>query len=38
MDFKTIKPLWCLADPLTVQQAAALVAAFDSSAVRFNNQ
>ena len=37
MDFKTINPLWNLADPLTVQQAAALIAGFDPNAVRFNS-
>ncbi|QBQ56109.1 hypothetical protein [Nitrosococcus wardiae] len=37
MDFKEINPLWSLADPLTVQQAAALIAGFDPNAVRFNS-
>ncbi|MDS4068972.1 MAG: hypothetical protein RKO24_05075 [Candidatus Competibacter sp.] len=37
MDFKEINPLWRLADPLTVQQAAALIASFDPNAVRFNS-
>lgn len=35
MDFKEINPLWRLSDPLTVQQAAALIAGFDPNAVRF---
>lgn len=33
MDFKAINPLWRLADPLTVEQAAALIAGFDPTAV-----
>lgn len=37
MDFKEINPLWRLSDPLTVQQAAALIAGFDPTAVRFNS-
>lgn len=37
MDFKEINPLWRLADPLTVQQAAALIAGFNPNAVRFNS-
>jgi len=37
MDFKVINPLWRLADPLTVQQAAALIAGFDPNTVRFNS-
>jgi hypothetical protein len=37
MDFKTINPLWSLSDPLTVQQAAALIAGIDPNAVRFNS-
>ena len=37
MDFKDINPLWRLADPLNVQQAAALIAGFDPNAVRFNS-
>ncbi|MBK6677228.1 MAG: hypothetical protein IPG52_10495 [Rhodocyclaceae bacterium] len=37
MDFKEINPLWRLSDPLTVQQAAALIAGFDPNAVRFNS-
>lgn len=36
MDFKTINPLWNLVDPLTVQQASALLAGFDPNSVRFN--
>lgn len=36
MEFKEINPLWRLSDPLTVQQAAALIAGFDPNAVRFN--
>lgn len=36
MDFKEINPLWRLANPLTVQQAAALIAGFDPSALRGN--
>lgn len=36
MDCKTINPLWNLADPLTVYQAAALVAGFDPNVVHFN--
>jgi hypothetical protein len=35
-DFEYINPLWRLADPLTVGQAAALIAGFDPNAVRFN--
>lgn len=38
MDFKTINPLWNLADPLTVPQAAALLAGVDPNAVRFNSE
>lgn len=37
MDFKEINPLWRLSDPLTVQQAAALIAGFDPNAVRFKS-
>lgn len=37
MDFKTINPLWSLSDPLTVQQAAALIAGVDPNSVRFNS-
>ena len=37
MDFKDINPLWRLADPLTMQQAAVLIAGFDPNAVRFNS-
>ena len=37
MDFKEIDPLWRLCDPLTVQQAAALIAGWDPSVVRFNS-
>lgn len=36
MDFKDINPLWRLADPLTVEQAAALIAGFDPGSVCFN--
>lgn len=36
-DFKSINPLWRLADPLTVQQAAALIAGVDPNAVCFNS-
>ena len=36
MDFNTINPLWSLADPLTVQQAAALIAGFDPNSVQFD--
>jgi hypothetical protein len=36
MDFKTINPAWRLSDPLTVNQAAALIAGFDPVSVRFN--
>lgn len=36
MDFSTINPLWRLSDPLTVEQAAALIAGFDPNWVRFN--
>lgn len=35
-DFKNINPLWSLADPLIVEQAAALIAGFDPITVRFN--
>lgn len=38
MDFKEINPLWRLADPLTVQQAAALIAGFDPNAVNWNSK
>jgi len=31
-----IDPLWCLVDPLTVRQAAALVAGADPTLVRFD--
>jgi hypothetical protein len=37
MNFKEINPLWRLSDPLTVQQAAALIAGFDPNAVRFDS-
>ena len=37
MDFKEINPLWALSDPVTVQQAAALIAGFEPRAVRFNS-
>ncbi len=33
MDFKTINPLWNLVDPLTTEQAAALIAGFDPNSV-----
>lgn len=36
MNLKTINPLWRIADTLTVQQAAALIAEVDPSAIRFN--
>jgi hypothetical protein len=35
-DFHYITPLWQLADPLTVEQAAALIAGYDPNIVRFN--
>ncbi|MGZ8914005.1 MAG: hypothetical protein ACXW1Z_12975 [Methylobacter sp.] len=35
-DFEDINPLWRLADPLTVLQAAALIAGVDPNVVRFN--
>ncbi|MCC8401403.1 hypothetical protein LJ655_05750 [Paraburkholderia sp. MMS20-SJTN17] len=31
--YKAINPLWSLVDPLTVEQAAALIAGFDPNAV-----
>lgn len=34
--WKVINPLWRLANPLTIQQAAALIAGFDPNVVRFN--
>lgn len=37
MDFREINPLWSLSDPLTVQQAAALIAGVEPNAVRFNS-
>lgn len=37
MDFREINPLWRRADPLTVRQAAALIAGFAPNAVRFNS-
>lgn len=37
MEFKEINTLWRLSDPLTVQQAAALIAGFDPNCVRFNS-
>jgi len=37
MGLKEINPLWRLSDPLTVQQAAALIAGFDPVSVRFNS-
>lgn len=37
MEFKEINPLWKICDPLTVQDAAALIAGFDPNAVRFNS-
>jgi hypothetical protein len=37
MDFEEINPLWALSDPVTVQQAAALIAGFEPNAVRFNS-
>ena len=37
MNCKEINPLWRLADPLTVHQAAALIAGFDPNAVRFDS-
>lgn len=37
MDFKGIDPLWRLCDPLTVHQAAALIAGWDPSVVRFHS-
>lgn len=36
MSFKDINPLWQLSDPLTVQQAAALIAGFDPNSVHFS--
>lgn len=38
MDLMEIDPLWRLSDPLTVQQAAALIAGLDPSTVRFNSR
>lgn len=35
-DFEYINPLWRLADPLTVEQAAALIAGYDPNMVRYN--
>jgi hypothetical protein len=35
-DFDYINPLWRLADPLTVEQAAALIAGYDPNFVRYN--
>jgi len=35
-NWKAINPLWRLADPLTVHQAAALIAGHDPNCVRFN--
>lgn len=37
MDFNEIDPLWRLSDPLTVQQAAALIAGFDPNVVRWDS-
>ena len=34
--FDYISPLWKLADPLTVEQAAALIAGFDPNLIRYN--
>lgn len=36
-DFYKINHLWRLADPLTVEQAAALIAGYDPNIVRFNS-
>lgn len=36
MDSMEIDPIWQLVDPLTLQEAAALVAGFDPNAVSFN--
>ena len=33
MEFKSINPLWDLVDPLTVEQAAALIAGFDPNSI-----
>jgi hypothetical protein len=35
-DIEDINPLWRLADPLTVEQAAALIAGYDPNVVRYN--
>ena len=35
-NFNYISPLWKLADPLTVEQAAALIAGFDPNLIRYN--
>jgi len=37
MNLETIDPLWSIADPLTVRQAAALIAGRDPNAVRFDS-
>jgi predicted DNA-binding transcriptional regulator AlpA len=37
MGFDKINPLWVWSDPVTVRQAAALIAGFDPNAVRFNS-
>lgn len=37
MDFKEINPLWVLVDPLSAEQAAALIAGVDPGRVRFND-
>lgn len=37
MTLKVINPAWNLVDPLTVQQAAPLIAGIDPNAVRFND-
>lgn len=34
--FEYINPLWRLADPLTVEQAAALIAGYDPNVIRYN--
>lgn len=35
-EFEYINPLWRLADPLTVEQAAALIAGYDPNVIRYN--
>lgn len=37
MDYKKINHLWSLADPVTVEQAAALIAGYDPNLCRFNS-